>query len=213
MIEEGRPAFLRNCPVSRETLSRLETLVDQLVRWNAHINLVSKATITEVWRRHILDSAQLMALAPSQAKAWVDLGSGAGFPGLVIAAMAQDQRPEMSVTLIESDSRKCAFLAEASRSMDISVTIENRRVEQSPARLYDVVSARALARLTTLIALSNPYMADGAVALFPKGADVDRELTEALRVRHIDVVRSPSKSDPHGVILKIKGVSRVRSGD
>lgn len=213
MIAGGKRAFLRNCSVSRETLSRLETLVDELRRWNAHINLVSKATISDVWRRHILDSAQLMSLAPPLAKGWVDLGSGAGFPGLVIAAMAQDQRPEMSVTLIESDSRKCAFLAAASRSMDISVTIENRRIEQSPARRYDVVSARALARLTTLIALSNPYMADGAVALFPKGADVDRELTEALRARHIDVVRSPSKSDPHGVILKIKGASRARSGE
>ncbi len=213
MNVDEKAAFLRECPVSRETLLRLEALVDELTRWTARINLVSRATVSHVWRRHILDSGQLMALAPPHAKKWVDLGSGAGFPGLVIAAMAQELRPEISVTLIESDARKCAFLAAASRTMETAVTIENRRIEQPPNRRYDVISARALAPLPSLIALAEPYMADGAVALFPKGADVDRELTEALRARHIEAVRTPSKSDPHGVILTIKGASRARSGE
>ncbi len=213
MSDREKAAFLEQCPVSRETLRKLDTLVDELTRWTVHINLVSRTTLGHVWRRHILDSAQLMNLAPPHAKAWVDLGSGAGFPGLVISAMARDLRPELSMTLIESDARKCAFLAAASRAMDIAVTIENRRIEQSPDRLYDVISARALAPLPALMALSEPYMASDAVGLFPKGEGVDRELTEALRTRHIHAERTPSKTDPSGVILTIKGVSRARSGE
>lgn len=212
MSADDKAEFLRECPVSRETLLKLEALVDDLSRWTARINLVSRATVDHVWRRHILDSAQLMTLAPQHAKTWVDLGSGAGFPGLVIAAMAQELRPELSLTLIESDSRKCAFLAAASRAMDTTVTIENRRIEQPPTRQYDVISARALAPLSSLVSLAEPYMAEGAIALFPKGADVDRELTEALSKRHIDFARTPSKSDPQGVILTIKEKGRARSG-
>lgn len=209
----GEDEFVREYPVSRETLGKLEILVNELARWNARINLVSRRTLGDVWSRHILDSAQLIDFAPPGAEAWVDLGSGAGFPGLVVAAMAQEVRHKMSVTLIESDARKCAFLAAASRAMDIVVTIENRRIEQPPSRLYDVISARALAPLSVLIPLSEPYMAADAVALFPKGEAVDRELTEASMARHIDVLRTPSKSDPHGVILTIKGASRARSGE
>lgn len=206
MSDEGRRRFLAAYPVSRETLERLDALADALARWNRSINLVSARSLADLWRRHILDSAQLAPLAPPTARSWVDLGAGGGFPGLVVAALAQERRPTLHMTLVESDTRKCAFLANAARAMALDVTIENRRIEQPPPRRHDVVSARALAPLSRLLDLAAPYMAEGAVALFPKGAGVDAELTEAMRKRHIEVARAPSITDPHGVILQVRGV-------
>lgn len=206
MSDEGRRRFLAAYPVSRETLERLDALADALARWNRSINLVSARSLADLWRRHILDSAQLAPLAPPTARSWVDLGAGGGFPGLVVAALAQERQPALHMTLVESDARKCAFLANAARAMALDVTIENRRIEQPPPRRHDVVSARALAPLSRLLDLAAPYMAQGAVALFPKGAGVDAELTEAMRKRHIEVARAPSITDPHGVILQVRGV-------
>lgn len=206
MSDEGRRRFLAAYPVSRETLERLDALADALARWNRSINLVSARSLADLWRRHILDSAQLAPLAPPTARSWVDLGAGGGFPGLVVAALAQERQPALHMTLVESDARKCAFLANAARAMALYVTIENRRIEQPPPRRHDVVSARALAPLSRLLDLAAPYMAEGAVALFPKGAGVDAELTEAMRKRHIEVARAPSITDPHGVILQVRGV-------
>lgn len=206
MSDEGWRRFLAAYPVSRETLERLDALADALARWNRSINLVSARSLADLWRRHILDSAQLAPLAPPTARSWVDLGAGGGFPGLVVAALAQERRPTLHMTLVESDTRKCAFLANAARAMALDVTIENRRIEQPPPRRHDVVSARALAPLSRLLDLAAPYMAEGAVALFPKGAGVDAELTEAMRKRHIEVARAPSITDPHGVILQVRGV-------
>lgn len=211
MRDAGKASFLRECPVSRETMVSLEALVCELERWTRHINLVSPASLVDVWRRHVLDSAQLFAMAPARARSWVDLGAGAGFPGLVIAALARTQRPELRVTLVESDARKCAFLATAARSMNVQILIENRRIEQSTGLRYDVVSARALAALPMLVALSAPYMERDAVALFPKGANVDDELTEVLKAAHVEVARTPSITDPMGVVLQIRGISRARS--
>lgn len=202
----GRLQFLGSHPVSRETMARLDAFESELTRWNGVINLVSTTSLVDVWRRHMSDSAQLLPLAPKDALTWVDLGSGGGFPGLVVAALAHEQASKLHVTLIESDARKCAFLASAARAMALNVTIEHRRIERPPLRRYDVVSARALAPLAELVILAEPYMAEKGLALFPKGANVDAELTEVVRKRHIEMMRSPSISDPRGVILQFRRV-------
>lgn len=212
MICLSKKEFQCLFPVSRETLTRLEILVAELIRWNSHINLVSKRSLDDVWRRHILDSAQLYSLTPKGATTWVDLGSGAGFPALVIAALAHQHIPELHLSLIESDTRKCTFLTATARLMGINVTVENRRIQQPPSRQYDVVSARALAPLSNLLDLVMPYMAPNSIGLFPKGATVDRELTAAKKTRHMEVIRLKSVTDPSGVILQLKGVGDVRSG-
>jgi len=195
--------FSREFDVSRETCARLEAYIALLARWNKRINLVSPATIDTVWTRHIADSAQLFDLAPASATSWVDLGSGAGFPGLVVAALAVEKAPGLCVTLVESDTRKAAFLAAAVRAMGLAVTVEARRIEALPTRPYDVVSARALAPLDRLCAVAHRFSGPGTVFLFPKGARLDSELTAASASWHIRAERIASRTGPEASVLKI----------
>jgi len=195
--------FAREFDVSRETCARLEVHIALLTRWNARINLVSKATIDTVWARHVADSAQLFELSPASASTWIDLGSGAGFPGLPVAALAAEKRPDLHVTLVESDTRKAAFLATAAREMDLDVTVEPHRIEALTPRPYDVVSARALAPLGRLCALAHRFSGRGTVFLFPKGARVDSELTAATAGWHIRAERIASRTDPEATVLRI----------
>lgn len=208
----SREAFAALIPVSRETLGRLDTLAAALERWSAAVNLVSRATLPDLWRRHMLDSAQLYALAPPNADCWVDLGAGAGFPGLVIAAMAQERDRALAMTLIDSDARKCAFMAEAARAMGVSVRIETRRIEAPPARRFAVVSARALAPLLKLLDLAQPYLEDDGVLLALKGARAADELTSARKHWHMAVTQTPSLSNGAAMILRIAEVRRVANG-
>jgi 16S rRNA (guanine527-N7)-methyltransferase len=197
--------------VSRETFARIEAHISLLTRWNARINLVSKATIDTVWTRHVADSLQLFDLAPRSASTWIDLGAGAGFPGLVVAALAAEKQPGLHVTLVESDARKAAFMASAARAMGLDVSIEQRRIEALPARPHDVVSARALAPLDRLCSLAHRFSArdtgrqagPGTVFLFPKGARLDSELTAATAHWHIRAERIVSRTDPAATVLRI----------
>ncbi len=199
--------FSREFDVSRETCARLEAYIALLTRWNARINLVAPATIETAWTRHVADSAQLFNLAPVSASSWIDLGSGAGLPGLPVAALAAEKSPGLHVTLVESDTRKAAFLATAAREMGLDVTVEPRRIEVLPARCYDVVSARALARLDRLCALAHRFSVrhtgPGTVFLFPKGARLDSELTAATAHWHIRAERIASRTDPEATVLRI----------
>ncbi len=195
--------FSRQFDVSRETCQRLEAYIALLTRWNARINLVSPATIKTVWTRHIADSAQLFDLAPESASSWLDLGSGAGLPGLPVAALAAEKAPDLHVTLVESDTRKAAFLATAAREMDLDVTVEPHRIEALTPRRYDVVSARALAPLGRLCGLAHRFSGRGTVFLFPKGARVDSELTAATAGWHIRAERIASRTDPEATVLRI----------
>lgn len=199
--------FARGFGVSRETVRRLEAYVALLIQWNRRINLIGPATIETVWSRHIADSAQLFDLAPAAAVSWADLGSGAGLPGLPVAALAAEKAPELNITLIESDTRKAAFLATAAREMGLAVTIESRRIDTLPPRPYDVISARALAPLDRLCALayrvSGQSPGRGTVFLFPKGAQLDSELTAAGAHWHIRAERIASRTDPDATVLKI----------
>jgi 16S rRNA (guanine527-N7)-methyltransferase len=195
--------FIRVTNVSRETADRLAALVDLLAHWNRRINLVGRNTLGDVWRRHILDSAQLYPLIPREARTLVDLGSGAGFPGLVLAIMGV---PE--VHLIESDTRKCVFLSEAARLTGAPVTVHPTRIERAKAPVADVITARALAPLAELLSLSVPFRRAGTLLLFPKGQSVEEELTEAEKAWSITVNRRPSVTDPSGFILSLEAVLR-----
>jgi 16S rRNA (guanine527-N7)-methyltransferase len=201
-------------PVSRETENRLTVLVAELERWQVAKNLVSATTLDHVWSRHIADSLQLLRHAPEHALHWLDLGAGGGFPGLPLAA-ALSERPGSSMTLVESNGRKCAFLRQAARLMGIKVAIHTSRIEQALAGdlaanigPVDVVSARALAPLDQLLRWTEKLLTNGAIGLFPKGQDVDQELTEASKCWKFNLTIHPSLTDPAGRILRISELSR-----
>jgi len=202
----GPEDFARAFDVSRETLDQLSLYVALLEQWQPRINLVAGATLSEVWHRHIADGAQLLALAPD-ARTWLDLGSGAGFPGLVIAIMAHTQ-PGPRVTLIESDRRKSAFLSEVARRTGISVEIHTARIEQIATQRMlepvDVVSARALAPLVRLLPLSLPFFGDATLGLFPKGRDAESEVAQARANWAFDVEMTPSLTDAAARIVAIR---------
>ena len=201
--------FQADFDVSRETLEHLQTLEVLLRKWNKAINLVSAATLSEVWTRHFADSAQIFALAPENTLHWADLGSGAGFPGLVIAILAKEKQPDLAVTLVESDHRKSAFLLTAVRELGLKADVIAERIEETENLDCDVLSARALAPLSKLLEFSGRHLADRGVALFPKGARWEEEVASARENWSFDLQVSPSRSDPSGVILKISGAKRV----
>lgn len=195
--------ILSSLGVSRETRAKLEILAALLTKWSPKINLVSNSSLAHVWTRHIADSAQIYGLAPESARTWIDLGSGGGFPGLVIGALAAQFNPNLDLTLVESDQRKCAFLATASREMGIKISIKPQRIEMLPPGPRDIISARALASLPKLLELAEPLSGPGTIALFPKGADARAELTSAALGWHIRHKAHPSATDPNAVILEI----------
>jgi 16S rRNA (guanine527-N7)-methyltransferase len=183
-------------------LARFETYAARLVKWQKAINLVGPKTLDDVWRRHFLDSAQLWPLLPAGSQVLVDLGSGAGFPGLVLALLGF---PE--VHLIESDQRKAVFLRETARELSLSARIHAARAEAVSGVDADAVTARALAPLTQLIDLAAPFLrARRGCALFLKGAEAARELTEAQKKRNMRVDRFPSLTDPRGSVLRLREI-------
>jgi 16S rRNA (guanine527-N7)-methyltransferase len=203
----GAAGFTEIFPVSRETLARLAAFVALLERWSVRINLVGRDTLADPWRRHILDSAQLRPLIPENAATLVDLGSGAGFPGLVLAIL---DAPNLEcVELVEADSRKCAFLREAARVTGARVAIRQARIETPPHRPFDVVTARALAPLDRLLALARPFIAADGLCLFLKGAQVGEELTLAGKDWTMTSTSTASRSDPRGVVLQLRQVVRA----
>lgn len=202
-------ALRAHLSVSRETAERLEVLAALVAKWTPTINLVAKSTLDDIWSRHILDSAQIWRFRPENPRRWADLGSGGGFPGLVIAAFAAQDAPDMIMSLVESDTRKTVFLQTAAREMGLPTQVIRSRIESASLPPQDVISARALASLDKLLALAAPLRAPGAVCFFAKGAGVESELTEARASWHIDVRRRPSLVDSAGCILEIPEFSRV----
>jgi 16S rRNA (guanine527-N7)-methyltransferase len=191
--------------VSRETLDRLRVYEALLRQWTARINLVAAGTLADLWRRHFLDSAQLFPLLPPAALSLVDLGSGAGFPGLVLAILGAP-----GVELIEADARKCAFLREAARTAAAPVAIRHARIDSLPPRAADVVTARALAPLDRLLPLAERFLGPATVCLFPKGEEAGQELAAAHKMWVMDATTHASRSDPRGVILSLAQVRRRR---
>jgi 16S rRNA (guanine527-N7)-methyltransferase len=199
--------FAEAFAVSRETIVKLETYAGLLSLWQKTINLVAPSTLENVWQRHFADSAQIVALAPAGVRTWVDLGSGGGFPGLVVAIMLAD-RPGVRVTLIESDSRKAAFLAEVARKVRVAVDIRVARIEivSTRAKLesVDVVSARALAPLDRLLGLSLPFWGATTVGLYLKGKGAAAELKAAEARFAFDAELRPSltEAEAHCVVVR-----------
>ncbi|MEM7545046.1 MAG: 16S rRNA (guanine(527)-N(7))-methyltransferase RsmG [Pseudomonadota bacterium] len=194
--------------VSRETCERLQIYADQLTTWNRKINLVSPSTIPDLWTRHICDSVQLAALAKTP-RTWIDLGSGAGLPGLLVAAVLQERNPGFQMTCVESDRRKAIFMIETNRKMGLDVNIVNKRIEALDETRYDVVSARALTDLSRLLNYADRLCAPDGICLFPKGSKANAELTTARSAWHMEAEKIPSLTDHTACILRIKEFSRV----
>jgi 16S rRNA (guanine527-N7)-methyltransferase len=209
-LAKDRAAALRLVPVSHETETRLDLFVNLFLRWQNAVQLVAKSTLPTLWTRHIADSLQLVALAPD-ARVWVDLGSGGGFPGLIVAIALAD-RPGALVHLVESDTRKAAFLREAARVTGAPVKIYAERIESAAERIgrVDIVTARALASLSQLIEFAKPLLSDGTRCIFLKGQDVDKELTEAAKSWSIKSTIQPSLTDPRGRIVIVEHVAPSR---
>lgn len=196
----GPSEFAAKADVSRETLARLKDYADLLADWSARHNLVAKSTLPDLWHRHIWDSAQLAPLLPPDTRTLADLGSGAGFPGLVLAAM----RPDIAVTLHEATAKKCAFLQAAADRMGVPVTIENARMEELPRRHFDVVTARACAPLPLLLEYAHSFVGPNSVCLFLKGQNVGSELTEATKYWKMEVSQVPSQTDLSAAIVTVR---------
>lgn len=205
-IQAGRELFLEEMQalrvdVSRETRDRLEAMVLTLGRWQKAINLVGRATLEDIWTRHVLDSAQLATLLPKATKTLTDLGSGGGFPGLVLAAL----RPDLDVTLIEADARKGAFLTEAARRMTLAKPpqVVIGRIEAVAPAPADVLTARALAPLGQLLAWAARHQAANTICLFHKGKGWQAELTGAMKDWEIEAQPFSSVTDRDAVLLRI----------
>lgn len=201
---------LELCPVSRETEVRLQIFVDLLLLWQRKHNLVAASTLPAVWTRHVADSLQLVPLAP-EAKVWVDFGSGGGFPGIPVAC-AMAGRPGAMIHLIESNTKKAAFLREAVRETGVPAAVHCMRAEKfgdSYRESVHVVTARALATLKLLCDQAFPFIARGALGLFPKGQDVDAELTDAAKYWRLEASTVPSKVSPDGSIVIVRGLERL----
>ena len=184
--------------VSRETGERLEAYVATLLEWQQRMNLIGPSTVEDVWARHILDCAQLVRFVPRHCRRLVDLGSGAGLPGLVLAILGVE-----GVELVESDQKKAAFLHAAAGAAGIKPVIHTCRVEAVPLGPADVVTARALAPLERLVPMAARFMAEGSIAILPKGAAVENELKAVAHVWHMWYRRHTSMTDPRGCLLLI----------
>lgn len=205
-----RAAALRMVKVSHETVGVLDQFAELFMRWQKAVQLVAPSTLPKLWTRHIADSLQLLHYLPEDSKIIADLGSGGGFPGLILA-IALREKPGAMVHLIESDSRKAAFLREAVRTLQIPAEVHSERIESAAERIgkVDMVTARALAPLPRLFELAEPLMGPRTTGIFLKGQDVDRELTEAAKSWNIRSKVAESLTDSSGKILLVEALTKA----
>lgn len=201
--------LLPGLSVSRETEQLLLHFVELVTKWTKRINLVSAQSLSDIWSRHVLDSAQLYVLSPKSTQHWADLGSGAGFPGIVVSLLALGQNRPLRVTLLESDQRKATFLRAAARELGIAPHIIAARIEHVPSLQADIVSARALAALPLLLGYAHLHLHPSGLALYPKGRSVADEIALARADWHFDLVATPSITDPAAQILQIENIAHV----
>ncbi|WP_341476688.1 16S rRNA (guanine(527)-N(7))-methyltransferase RsmG [Pelagivirga sediminicola] len=195
--------------VSRETIEQLRAFETLICKWSPTINLVSRADRKSVWERHILDSVQLYDAAPRSFTHWVDLGSGGGFPAVVVAILANAANAPRKITMVESDSRKATFLRTALREIGVPGIVINERIEDIPSLSADIISARALASLDGLLTLAQPHLTPTGTCLFAKGAKWRSEVEEAKLTWKFACSATKSDLDPEAAILSIKELSRA----
>ncbi len=203
--DRAQAIALNQDSVSRETWTRLDAFVARVLERQASMNLIAPSTIPKIWTRHVADSLQLLRLAPNT-KRWIDFGSGAGFPGVVIACALAGMEGAQ-VHLVESTQKKAAFLRECADVLRLPAIVHAQRIEdftRSNSVQFEVVIARAVAPLVKLLGYANPLLKTGAVGLFPKGQDVEAELTAASKSWKIDAELIPSKTDPNGRIVRVR---------
>ena len=191
--------------VSRETLERLRWFEAELRRWTQRINLIARADVEHIWHRHVLDSVQLLPLIAETITDGIDLGAGAGFPGLVLAIA----RPGLRMVLVESDQRKAAFLQHVAAALSVDVVVCAARIEKISLAQASMVTARALAPMDRLLGYAAPLLTSDGFCLFPKGRNGEAELTEARRGWQMTVERVSSRTDPEAVIFRLDGVRRA----
>ncbi|MCF6199249.1 MAG: 16S rRNA (guanine(527)-N(7))-methyltransferase RsmG [Hyphomicrobiaceae bacterium] len=213
---KGPDDFIRSFNVSRETCAQLETYVELLRKWQKVVNLVSISSLDEIWHRHIGDSAQIVDIvnksdSPNNSLNWVDIGSGGGFPGLVLAILLAD-KTDMRFHLVESNGRKCAFLADVVRQLDLSVEIHNCRIEELfdhvSLERVDFISARAVASLDRLFEFMEPFVHSDLRAYFLKGRDVKAELLQAQTGWNFTCKQIESRTSSDGCLLEVSGLQR-----
>jgi len=207
MNASDREGVIERLDVSRETIERLDIYAGLLTRWNPKINLVAKSTLDTLWTRHFLDTAQILGLG--QGDTWADLGSGGGFPGVVIALLAAEKQPGLGMTLVEADQRKATFLRTVLRETGVSARVVCDRIERVPPLGVQTLTARALAPLDQLLEYAERHLAPGGRALFPKGRTAAAEIEDALARWRFDCQTYPSQTDAEAVVLSIGDLSRV----
>ena len=192
--------------ISDDTLERFQIYQALVRKWTPKINLVSRRSLNDLWERHFRDSLQLFSIEPTRKGHWVDLGSGGGFPGMVLAIAAAELRPELRFSLVESDKRKAVFLRTVSRETSVPVAVISERIESVAAFGANIVSARALAPLPRLIEIAKPHMAVDGVGIFPKGIGHEAEIRDASEQWSFDAEGFTSRTDPNGVIYRISNI-------
>lgn len=197
---------LSGIDVSRETIDRLCKFEDIVLKWNPKINLISKSTIDDVWFRHITDSAQLHQYAPPNVSRWLDIGSGGGFPGIVMAAMSVGLGYQTDFTFVESDQRKATFLRAAARELELKVTVLAERVEATQAQNADVITARALKSVSELMPMLDRHIATEGIAILPKGRTFAGEIPAAQENWSFDMDGHASITDSDARILIVKDI-------
>lgn len=195
--------------LSQPSKARLSEFVGLVQKWNPAINVIGKSTAPKIWERHIIDSAQLFCFAQSHHKVWLDIGSGGGFPGVVLAILAAEVFPDLQFTLVESDRRKAVFLSEAARTLGLAIKVHPLRIEEVAPVGADVISARALAPLEQLCQHAQRHLAVGGVCVFPKGETAEAEIEAAKRSWGFSVARHVSHTDSKATILLLKDLHRA----
>ena len=191
--------------VSRETHEKLRAFVALLEKWTKSINLIAPKSVSDIWNRHILDSAQMCTLAPDNWTSWTDLGSGGGLPAVVISILDQENRP---ISLIESDQRKCLFLKTVKRELSLNMSVVHSRIDSADISPASVLSARALAPLTDLLSFAGKTLAPDGTALFLKGENYQAELDQAFQNWQFDLSMHPSQTNSNARILEISRIRR-----
>lgn len=200
---------LAGVDVSRETMADLEAFQALVAKWTPKINLIARGTVSEIWERHIVDSVQIYQFAPSSYKKWVDIGSGGGFPGIVVAILGKDAAPDARFVLVESDQRKATFLRTAARELGLQADVIAGRIEDVEKQEADVVSARALTSLSGLASLVQRHIRPDGVALLHKGRQAIHEVADARKNWSFDLEDHPSFTDPDARILAIRRIRAI----